>query len=182
VRYQYRIAGVDADGHVSPLSGVGEAFPRPDFHADVIYSHADHPTASGFRFVTSETQDPILPGTATGAQWRFEVVNNVFRIQPLGATAVTAGTFTTQLTCGPGSDANCIDVRVAPAAAQFGVSPVTVLTGHTYVFRVVAADGRTHYAKIRVQGTSVDTQGRRLMVFDWAYQLRPDERSLNLTR
>jgi hypothetical protein len=182
IRYRYHVAGVDAQGHVSSLSAGSDAFPRPDFHADIVFAHADHPTASGFRFVTDETQDPIVPGAAVTAQWRLEVVNGDFRIRPLGETAVTPGTFTTQLTCGPGSDANCVDIRFAPQAAQFGIAPVSVETGNTYVFRVVATDGRTHFAKVRAQGTTVDSQGRRLMVFDWAYQLRPDERNLNLMR
>lgn len=178
--YSYFISAVDESGHLSDLAQTPAAFPRPDYHSEILHVHADHPAASGFRFVTAETLDPIVPGTSPEAQLRLEVVNGVLRIQPLGQTAITAGTFTTQLTCGPGSDHDCVDVRIAPPASQFGFAPVEVHAGNTYVLRVVGTDGRTHFAKIRVQGTSVDDIGRRLLVFDWAYQLRPDEPSLNL--
>jgi hypothetical protein len=181
-RYRYHVAGVDAAGHVSALGSGADGVPRPDFHADVLYAHSDNPQASGFRFVANETQNPIVSGTSTEAQLRLEVVSGALRIQPLGQTTITAGTFTTQLTCGPGSDANCVDIRNAPSAASFGSSAVAVQTGNTYVLRVIASDNRPHYAKIRVQGPGVDGQGRRLIVFDWAYQLRPDDTRLNVTR
>jgi len=179
-RYRYYLASVDEYGHVSALSSTGDAFPRPDYFSDVLFAHADNPAASGFRFVDNDVQDPVVPGTSMSAQWRLEVVNGVARIQPLGETAITWGTFTTMLTCGPGSEASCVDVRTAPSGTQFGASPVPVEVGFTYVLRVIGPDNRTHYAKLRVQGTAMDNQGRRLMVFDWAYQLRPDERSLSL--
>lgn len=179
-RYRYYLAAVDEDGQVSGLSTAAEAFPRPDFHSEIIYAHADLPTASGFRFVTSDDADPILAGTATGAQWRVETTSTGLVIQPLGSTAITSGTFTTQLTCGPGAEASCEDIRTAPSDAQFATSPVPVESGYTYVFRVTGAENRVHYAKVRVQGTAVDTQGHRLVVFDWAYQLRPQERSLTI--
>jgi hypothetical protein len=164
------------------MSSGSRAIPRPDFHADIIYSSADNLAASGFRFVNRETDDPIVPGNAGNAQWRLETVGGVLRIQPLGQTRVTSGTFTTQLTCGPGSDANCVDINTAPADAQFNAvgAPVNVSAGNTYVLRVIGPDNRVHFGKVRVQGDTRDSQNRRLVVFDWAYQLRPDERSLNL--
>jgi hypothetical protein len=178
--YRYFVAGVDEFGHVSSLSQTSDAFPRPDYYADIVYAHSDNAAASGFRFVTSETQDPIVGGASPTAQWRLEMVGGLFRIQPLGQTAITTGTFTTTLSCGPGSDADCEDIRTAPPATQFGLAPVDVQTGHTYVLRVVGTDNLTRFAKIRVQGTTTDSQGRRLMVFDWAYQLRTEEPSLDL--
>lgn len=180
VRYRYYLAGVDGAGHVSNLGAAAEAFPRPDYHADIVYATEDHVQQSGFRFVTRETDDPIVPGSSSEAQWRIEAVGGVLHIRPLGQTAITGGAFTTQLTCGPGSDADCVDIRLAPTAGQFGSVAVPVRVGNTYVLRVVAADGQTRYAKVRVQGATTDTEGRRLVVFDWAYQLRPGERSLNL--
>jgi hypothetical protein len=181
LRYRYFVAAVGDHGHVGALSPAAEAIPRPDFYADIVYAHADHPTASGFRFVSAETQDPIVPGTSAQAQWRLEFIAGTPRIQPLGQTAITSGTFTTQLTCGPGSDATCVDLRVAPPAGSFGTASVVAETGRTYVLRVIGPDNRVHFAKLRVQGAGLDGQGRRLIVFDWAYQLRPDEPSLNLT-
>lgn len=180
--YTYLVASVDDWGHVSDLVATPTAYPLPDYFSELIYVHADNEAASGFRFVDSGTLDPIVPGGSTAAQWRLEASGEAVRIRPLGATAVTAGVFTTMLTCGPGSDDDCVDVREAPASAQFATGAVTVSTGNTYVFRVTAADGRLHFAKLRVQGTAMDSQGRRLMVFDWAYQLRPDETSLDIIR
>src|SRR5690606_12668015 len=109
VRYRYYLAAVDGFDHVSSLSQSADAFPRPDFHAEIIDADADLPTASGFRFVSSESQDPIVAGSAGNAQWRVEVSGGRLVIRPLGQTRVTAGTFTTQLTCGPGSESNCVD-------------------------------------------------------------------------
>jgi hypothetical protein len=178
--YRYFVASVDGFGHVGTPSQSAPTYPRPDYFSEVVYVHADNPAASGFRFVTSGSQDPIVGGGSPNAQWRLEAVNGTFRIMPLGQTAITSGRFTTALTCGPGSEANCVDIRTAPPATEFGATPVVVQTGYTHVLRVVGSDNRTHFAKLRVQGTSVDSQGRRLMVFDWAYQLRPDEPSLSV--
>lgn len=177
-RYRYWIAAVDAEGHRSALSSGVDATPRPDYHADILYSFSDQPDQSGFRFVTSDDQNPILGGSSASAQWRLEEVGGALQIQPLGGSRITLGTFTTQLTCGPGSESNCVDVPVAPSDGSFASSAVTVESGYTYVLSVTGGDGRRHYGKLRVQGTSVDSAGRSLMIFDWAYQLRPDDPSL----
>ena len=178
VRYDYYLAAVDANGHVSELSPAARGIPRPDFHADIVYAHADRSSASGFRFVGDEASDPVLAGDSPNAQWRLEAAGGALRIRPLGQTAITAGTFTTALTCGPGSEANCVDVRTAPASSAFGTAAVDAEAGNTYVLRVVGDDGQTHYGKVRVQGSTVDSSGRRLIIFDWAYQLRANEPSL----
>lgn len=178
-RYLYYIAGADEWGHVSGLSQGAVAFPRPDYHADIVVAHEDDASLSGFRFVADETFDPIVGGGSADAQWRFEVENGTARIVPLGQTRVTGGAYTTELTCGPGSDADCVDVSVAPAASDFGTSAVTAATAYTYVLQV-RADGRTHYGKLRVQGVTTNADGDRVLVFDWAYQLRPDEPSLQV--
>ncbi|MEX2582170.1 MAG: hypothetical protein WD766_02790 [Gemmatimonadota bacterium] len=175
VRYEYYLAGVDEFGHTSGLSQGGQAIPRPDFFADVLYEFSDLGSQSGFRFVADENADPILAGDSPSAQWRLESVNGSLAIRPLGQTTITGGTFTTELTCGPGSDETCVDLTVAPAPTEFGAGPVSVESGSTYFLRVIGADGMAHYGKIRVQGTGVDSQGRDLMIFDWAYQLRADE-------
>lgn len=179
IRYRYFLAAVDQAGHVSSLSSGAQATPRPDFFADIVYATADSIQASGFRFVTAETGDPIVRGDADNAHWRLEASGNSLLIVPRNGSTITAGTFTTALTCGPGSDANCVDIRVAPATSEFGSGAVTAQSGNTYVMRVTASDNRIHYAKIRVQGSSVETGGKRLLIFDWAYQLKPDEPSLN---
>lgn len=177
-RYGYQIAAVDTLGHVSAQSALVTATPRPDYHADLIYAMADSAAASGFRFVASGGEDPIVAGTATTAQWRLESAGTALRIVPLGQTRVTPGQFTTALTCGPGSDADCEAVDSAPDAARFGTAPVTVEAANTYVFQVAASDGSSHYGKVRVQGRTTDSKGRAVAIFDWAYQLLPNEPSL----
>ncbi|HEX6069305.1 MAG TPA: hypothetical protein VFZ18_05760 [Longimicrobiaceae bacterium] len=179
IRYEYRVAAVGADGHVSRRSDAVEGIARPDYHAELIYTQADSSLASGFRFVGSEDDNPIVAGTSTQAQWRLESVGGQLRIVPLGQTRVTQGVFTTDLSCGPGSEPDCEFVQTAPAASSFGTTPAVVSPGNTYVFQVT--DGaETHYGKIRVQGAGTDAAGRQLVVFDWAYQLVANEPSLNL--
>lgn len=178
-RYRYYLASEDADGHISGLSQPAEAFPRPDYHADIVYAHSDRPSQSGFRFVGSETEDPIVGGTSTSAHWRLESVGGSLRIQPVGSTTITGGVFTTALSCGPGSDEDCEDIRTAPSPSAFSANPVTAQTGFTYVLRVTGSDNQIHYAKIRVQGAGTASNGDRMLVFDWAYQLRANEPSLN---
>jgi hypothetical protein len=178
-RYSYFVASVDAGGQVGSLSAGSSAIPRPDYHAEIIWAHADRPTHSGFRLVQSGQENPIVAGDATQAIFRVESVPGGLQIRPLGQTAITQGTFTTALTCGAGADPDCVSINVAPGDGSFGIAPVPVATGHTFVFRAPAAGG-TRFGKVRVQGPTVDSQGRRAVVFDWAIQLVPGERSLGV--
>ncbi|HET8654879.1 MAG TPA: hypothetical protein VFL93_05155 [Longimicrobiaceae bacterium] len=178
-RYSYSVAAVDSTGRPGPRSPLVTAAPRPDYHAELLYALQVKPDSSGFRFVDSEAQVPTVPGTSTQAQWRLEITGGRLYIVPLGATAVTGGVFTTALSCGPGSEADCESISTAPSSASFSTAPAEVLTGNTYVFRVVADDGKTHYAKLRATGWTTDSAGPRALVFDWAYQLLPEEPSLN---
>jgi hypothetical protein len=179
--YQYRVAAVDTLGHYSVLSALATGVPRPDFHAESIFAYADSARLSGFRFPTSEASDPLLSGDAAAAQWRLELTGGTPQLRPLGSTQVTAGEFTSELTCGPGSDVvatgACTDVPRAPAASAFQTAAVPASSGFTYVFRVTGDDGRVHYGKVRVLGAG-KVNGRNVLIFDWAYQLRPDETSL----
>lgn len=177
--HTYRIAAVSEAGYVSPRSATISAIPRPDYHAELVFAHGDDPQASGFRFATTQATNPILPGTSADAQWRLEESGGVLRIVPLGDTRVTGGVFTTDLSCGPGSEADCEFVAEAPPATDFGTAPVEVSAGNTYVFRVNVG-GQPHFGKVRVQGHAVDSSDRRVVVFDWAYQTVANEPSLNL--
>lgn len=180
IEYGYRIAAIDEIGQFSDRSAIGAGIPRPDDHAEFVYAFEDDEASSGFRFEETETVDPVMSGTSTQAHWRLERVGGTLSIVPRNETLVTAGTFTTALTCGPGSDPDCEAITSAPAAGSFGSGPVAVQTGNTYVFQVTGDDGARHYAKIRVQGTAVDTTGDQMAVFDWAYQLLPNEPSLSV--
>lgn len=180
VEYGYRIAAIDEAGQFSDRSPVGAGIPRPDYHTELLWAHGQVPTASGFRFQASEGNDPILAGTAASAQWRLEEIGGALSIVPLGQTTVTVGYWTSALTCGPAADSDCESVTTAPASTEFAGTPVEVAAGNTYVFRVVGDDGNPHYAKIRVQGVTGDTGGNTVVVFDWAYQLQPNQPSLSI--
>lgn len=180
--HAYAVAGVghpDQGGYVGRLSEAVTVIPRPDYHAELIYTLQDEPAQSGFRFRTSGDDSPILSGSASDAQWRLEASPDGPVIVPLGSTLVTGGVFTTDLSCGPGSESDCEYVARAPAAGAFGSGPVPVFPGNSYVFQVPVS-GQTHYGKIRVQGDGVDGEGNHLVVFDWAYQLVAGEPSLNV--
>lgn len=178
-RYGYQLSAVDTLGHTGPQSALAVATPRPDFQAEVIYPTADNLAASGFRFVTApETEDPIVSGSSNSAQWRLVRSGSALLIEPLGATRVTAGEFTSALTCGPGSDSTCESIDTA-AGAAFLSTPVAAEAGSTYLFRVTGSDGQTHYGKVRVQGRTTNQAGQSVLVFDWAYQLVANEPSLS---
>ena len=180
-RYGYRVSAVDTLGHTGTQSAVALATPRPDFQAEVIYPTADSLAASGFHFVAApETQDPIVSGSSAAAQWRLVRSGAALLIEPLGTTRVTAGEFTSALTCGPGSDTTCESVDSAPAASAFHSTAVPAEAGNTYVFRVAGANGQTHYGKIRVQGRTTNQAGQAALVFDWSYQLVANDPSLSV--
>ncbi|MBA4159990.1 MAG: hypothetical protein H0X65_21355, partial [Gemmatimonadetes bacterium] len=178
VEYSYRIAAVDFDGHISEMSPLLRGVPRPDYTAEVIYAFADRAERSGFRFVASDDLDPIVPGTSAEAHWRLEIADGEWMVRPLnGAEIHPTGVFTTALTCGPRSDADCVSVDQAPAGG-YGTNPVPVFSEYTYLLRVPGANA-PRYAKLRVTLRGSDQNGR-LIVFDWAYQTRPGVRSLSM--
>ncbi len=177
--YGYRIAALDTLGQVSDLSPVVTGVPRPDFHGELIYAYGDSTARSGFRFVTADDQDPILSGDSPQAQWRLEIAGGRWQIRPLGDTEVASAGLTSALVCGPGRDAECRAAFQAPTTG-YSRSPVAVDPEFSYVFRVRGSDGRTRYAVVRasILGSS---GGNALMIFDWAYQVRPDEPRLGRT-
>lgn len=176
-RYSYRVAAVDTLGHVSARSALATAVPRPDYQADLLYPLGVSADSSGFRFVASEGESPTVPGTSASAQWRLEVVNGTLSIVPLSGTGVTPGIFTSALTCGPASEADCVSVDRVTAAHAFGTAPVPLLAAHTYLFRL-GSGSSLHYGKIRVDGSFTDARGRTAVIFDWAYQPLANEPSL----
>ena len=175
--YTYRIAAVDTLGRVSDLSDAVVGTPRPDAYGVLVYAFGDNGAQSGFRFGASG--NPVMSGSAAQAQWRLEVVGGNLSIRPLGETQVTAGSFTSALTCGPASDPGCTSVDRAPTSG-YGTAAVPLDAEFTYVLKVRGDDGRTHYGKVRVQLLGSDQSGRRLAILDWAYQLRADEASLSV--
>jgi len=178
--YGYRVAAVDTFEHVSALSPEMTVAPRPDASGELVYSFQTNAALSGFRFQSSEATDPVLAGTAGTAQWRLEHDAGGWRIVPLNGTAVLEypGGRTTALACGPGSDASCRAATRAPVAG-YQTTPVAVNPEYSYVFRVTGSDGQPHYGVLRVQLLGSDGAGHDLMIFDWAYQLLPNDARLN---
>jgi hypothetical protein len=172
--YGYRVAAVDTSEHVSALSPEITVVPRPDAHGELIYSYSSNAAQSGFRFQGTESTDPILAGDATSAQWRLEQDASGWRIVPLNGTSVMQYGFTTALTCGPGADAGCIAVTRAPAAG-YSTAPVSINPEFSYVFRVTGSDGQPHFGVVRAEILGNDGTGRQLMIFDWSYQVIPNE-------
>lgn len=177
-RHRYYLASVDTNDHVSGLSSFVDAFPRPDYYAEIVYSGAAAPALSGFRFVSDPVnQNPVVNGSDASRHWRLIETGGTLRIEPAPGNGIYSGGFTTQLTCGAGSEADCEDIRTAPADSEFSGDSVAVEAGFTYVLRLVEGS-QVRFAKLRVQGESQGTEGR-LIVFDWAYQTRVNERTLN---
>ncbi|HET6764410.1 MAG TPA: hypothetical protein VFH27_12080 [Longimicrobiaceae bacterium] len=180
-QYTYRIAAVDTLGRVSDLSNTITGVPRPDARAELIYAAADSTAASGFRFQTTETANPIVAGTSASAQWRLEYdAVNGWRIAPLNGSSIVQFGITTDVACGPGADATCRAVTRAPVAG-YQTTPIAVLPEYSYVLRVTGSDARVHYGVVRVTILGRDGAGKALMIFDWSYQTAPDEPRLSST-
>ncbi|HEX6912035.1 MAG TPA: hypothetical protein VF142_16655 [Longimicrobium sp.] len=177
--YGYRIATVDTLGHVSNLSAEVFAIPRPDFSGELLYAFADSALLSGFRFQEDENDNPILAGGSASAHFRLESDATGYRIVPLNGTQVTEFGFTTAIVCGPGSDAGCTAARTAPTSG-YSTAPLYIDPEFSYVFRVTGNDGQPHYAVVRVAMLGTDQDGNDLAIFDWAYQLQPNEPQLEV--
>jgi hypothetical protein len=178
-RFGYRVAALDSLGHYSNLSSEVFVSPRPDFSGELVYAFADSASLSGFRFQPDEADNPIVAGTSTSAHWRLESNLNGWRIVPLNGTQVTEWGRTTALVCGPGADAGCTAARTAPTAG-YTTSAIAVDAEYSYVFRVTGNDGQPHFAVLRVTMLGTDQNGKDLMIFDWAYQTRPNEPQLSI--
>jgi hypothetical protein len=170
--YEYFVTAVDSDGHESAGSVLVAGTPRPDYHGEWLYDHFDQPTLSGFRFVEDEVTNPIFPGTDAARHFSFETdLSGSWVVAGPGTTIYQGGFPTTALKCGVAADASCVDVSTAPASG-YGTADVSVVTGESYVFRVVGDDNQIHYGVIRVEMLGFDQNGDAIVIFDWAYQLQ----------
>jgi hypothetical protein len=175
--YGYFVTAVDTQGHESEGSALVEATPRPDFHGELLYAFEDRLALSGFRFRESETLDPIVSGTSPDRHFRLEVDDAGWWLVPGPGVQVHAEpVFTTALRCGPAADAGCIDVRVAPSS-NYTTADVALVPEFAYVIRVPAGGGQWRYGLIRVTHVG-SAQDGAVALFDWAFQLQADNRSL----
>lgn len=169
--YHYFVSALDDQGHESGGSPIASATPRPDYHGELIYSYLDAPSSSGFRFPLNEQEGPIVHGDAADRHFRFEQDRSGWWLVPGPGAEIHSRVFSTsQLKCGPGSDAGCIDVTSAPAG-DYTSQTVEALSATTYVLRYSGADGH-HYAAVRITNQGFLDDGA-VMVFDWAHQLQP---------
>ena len=169
--YYYFVSALDDLGHESAGSSIASATPRPDYHGELIYSYLDAPSASGFRFPLTERDGPIVHGDAPDRHFRFEQDTHGWWLVPGPGTEIHNRIFaTSQLKCGPASDAGCIDVNIAPAR-DYTTDAVEARSATTYVLRYAGADGR-HYAAVRITNQGFVEDGA-VMIFDWAHQLQP---------
>ncbi len=176
--YSYFVTAVDDQGHESGGSGLASGTPRPDYHGEWLYDFFGQPAVSGFRFQADENTNPIVSGSASDRHFRLEVDDSGWWLVPGPGTEVyPTGFETTALKCGVAADGSCVDVSSAPGSG-YTTQDVGLSSQTSYVLRVRGDDGRTHYAVIRVVTLGFDQDDHALMVFDWAYQLVPDEPNL----
>lgn len=172
--YFYYVTSVDDQGHESDAGVEVSGTPRPDYHGEWIYAYSDQPTLSGFRFQADEGIDPIVDGASSSRHFRLEVDTNGWSLVPNSQQASVYPTSfqTTSLRCGPGSDASCVDLPVAPTSG-YTSQAVSLVAQDSYALRVTGDDGLAHYAVVRIDLLGYDQYGNALMFFDWAYQLQP---------
>lgn len=176
--FAYFVTSVDDLGHESGGSAAASGTPRPDFHGEWVYAYQDQPTLAGFRFQEDESVDPLVDGDAPSRHFRLEVDDVGWWLVAGSGTQFYQGAFeTTALRCGPGADAGCTDIDLAPSSGYTN-SDLPVDPQLSYVMRVIGADGQIHYAAIRVELQGFDQDGNAIMIFDWAYQLQAGNLSL----
>lgn len=176
--YRYLVSAVDTLGHESDGSATAEGVPRPDFHGEWLYAYQDRPDRAGFRFRSSESENPVVSGSSPQRHFRLEVNADGWWLAPGGDAAIyPQGFATTALTCGVASDAGCEALVRAPTSGYVR-EPVALYPQTTYALRIVGDDGRTHYGAVRTVLLGFDQDGAALMIFDWAFQLQPDNPAL----
>lgn len=170
--YEYFVSAVDEFGHESEGSALAEGTPRPDYHGEFLYDYFAVPELSGFIFQDDESFVPVVDGDDGFRHFRLETDADGWWLVPgPGVTVYPFGFETSALKCGPGSDADCVSLEVAPASGYQAVD-VNLEQQTTYVMQVPGADGLLRYAVLRVELLGFDETNAPLMIFDWAFQLQ----------
>ena len=166
--YYYAVSAFDSDGNESDLSPeIVDDTPRPDGGNIRLEDYILDPDFSGFDF--SSTEKGAQPYDLRGVDIYFGVdtkvkvpyiySDNDTEMQDLGYTD------------------SIDDVDVSPTQG-FTVKFVEAIIGHTYAF--LTPNG--NYAKVRVTHLKMDLTDDDVreawMVFEWAYQLQPDNPEL----
>lgn len=175
----YFVTSLDDQGHESDGSEAVDCTPRLDYTGDIMYTHQDLPTASGFRFQESEDVQAVMPGNSEDRHFRLEADAQGLRMVPgPNARIYPEARWTTALKCGPGADSDCESWERAPTSG-YTSAPVALEPGLTYMLRVPGDDGDTRFGALRATLTGVDQEGDELIVFDWAYQTQPGNPNLD---
>ncbi len=169
--YTYRVSSVDDLGHESNLGEAASATPRPDYDGEFMYAFEDVPAEAGFRFVESEATLPIVSGTSPDRHVRLEVDDQGWWFVPApGVQLYPQGFETTDLACGPWTNADCVSLEVAPTSG-YTTQDVSLVPQTTYVIRYPQGQG-FRYGAVRVTLQGFDQSGAALMIFSWAHQLQ----------
>jgi len=161
ITYYYTVSAFDDEGNESDLSpDAPDDTPRPSGRNVKLEEYVMEPDISGFDFTRPERGAQAFDLSSTDMYFGFDAEVNVpyiysddpdIGMQDLGYTD------------------SMDDVDAAPTRG-FTSLFVEAIPGHTYAFFM--PDG--HYAKIRI----IDLEPEAWMVFDWAYQLQPDNPEL----
>lgn len=179
VTSDYVVASLDDQGHESERGEPASATPRPDYAGEVVYAFLDSAEASGFRFQDTGLAQAVVSGADPGRHFRLEADSAALWLAPgPGAALHVESRYATALKCGPGSDSDCVSWEVAPRSG-YASAPMAAEPSLAYVFRTTDGAGRVRYGLVRIAFTGVDQAGRELIVFDWAYQMQPGNRSLD---
>jgi hypothetical protein len=160
----YAVSAVDGSGNESELTRE-EVFdtPRPEGFGRALDNFWSAPNTSGYDFSAALVRAYDSPSTDIF----FSHNNNVSTIYaPFQDTDIQDA--------GWASTLDAIDY--APAIGWSPSGSVEAVTGHCYVVRI-GTQGVNHFAKFRVTG--VDSNQ---VIFDWAYQVDPDNRELGAKR
>ena len=168
ITYYYAVVAYDFDNNESDLSPeITEDTPRPEGMGVKLKDYVIAADRSGFDFSNPERGPQaydngsvdIYFGVYTVVSVPYIYSDNDVLIQDLGYTD------------------SMDEIDVSPTKG-FTTLFVEAIIGHTYAF--LTSDG--HYAKVRITDLYVDWVGDKVrdawMVFDWAYQLQPDNPDL----
>lgn len=175
----YFVTSLDDQGHESNGSEAVDCTPRLDYTGDIMYTHQDVPSASGFRFQESEDLQAVMAGDSEHRHFRLEAdPHGLWMVPGPNARIFPEARWTTALKCGPGADSDCESWEYAPTSG-YTSARVVLDPGYTYMFRVPGDDGEVRFGALRATITGVDQEGDELIVFDWAYQTQPGNPNLD---
>ena len=168
VTYYYAVSAFDFDGNESNLSPeIVNDTPRPGGRNVKLEDYILEPDRSGFDFSHPERGAQAYDRHGVSIYFGIDTEVNVPYIYSDNETEIQDLGYTDSMD----------DVDASPTKG-FTTLFVEAIIGHTYAF--LTPDG--HYAKIRITDLYIDWVNGDVqeawVVFDWAYQLQPDNPEL----